>query len=290
MSKNCIICKSNNVKNLFFSFNTHGRETIDLNEAFAVFKCFECGNIFIDIEVDKEYYKKFYKKGYYADNILSLFDNLLSLLKSFSFFKKQQLILKNFYSGKKIKILDVGCGSGDFLVSLNKKIFDRLGLEMSAEGVELSRGKKLEIYNGDILTRDFGDEKFDVITLWHVLEHITDPEKLFIKIHDLLNEKGLLVFQVPNSTSLGFNIGEKYWFHLDSPRHLWIPNKIVIKFLSDRTQFSIIKIKNEFYDYPLDLFWSVRKYKFRFFIYLFYPIFKVFSQEHLTFVLKKNEK
>ena len=55
-----------------------------------------------------------------------------------------------------------------------------------------------------------------------------------------------------------------------------------------KTEQEVKEIKNEFYDYPLDLLWSIRKHPIKFLIYPFYPVFKFFSKEHLTFICKKK--
>lgn len=284
----CPVCKSENVKKTFSSFDTHGREMIDINEKFDVFACDKCGNIFLNIAADKEYYAKYYKEDYYDSNTDGLLGSITKMLRNFSFRRKQEFISSKFPENKKIKLIDVGCGAGEFLESLDEKRFDIFGLEVSAVGNEICQKKHLRVYREDILTKDFGEEKFDVVTLWHVLEHISSPTELFAKVYKILNKDGLLIFQVPNSDSLGFRLGKELWFHLDSPRHLWIPNKKSVYFLSNKGGFEVSEIKNEFYDYPLDLFWSIRKSKLRFLIFPLYPFFKIFSTEHLTFILKRK--
>ncbi|MDH5573814.1 MAG: class I SAM-dependent methyltransferase, partial [Gammaproteobacteria bacterium] len=134
---------------------------------------------------------------------------------------------------------------------------------------------------------DFKNEKFDVITLWHVLEHIDDPVYLFNKLYNLLSDNGILVVQVPNSDSLGFKLGKQYWFHLDTPRHLIIYNKNSFNILCEKTGFSVSQIKNEFYDYPQDLLWSLMKSNWKYPIIPIYPVMRILSAEHLTFICKK---
>lgn len=151
----------------------------------------------------------------------------------------------------------------------------------------LCKSKKINIYNKAIELIDFGEKKFDVITLWHVIEHLENPLKTIRKACKILSDNGILVFQVPNNGSLGFKCGKKYWFHLDSPRHLMIPNIKTINYLCTKNGLKIIRVINEFYDYPLDLFWSVRKSPIRFIVYPFYPIFKLLSKEHSTFICRK---
>lgn len=292
MIQNCILCNSEKIKKIFCPFNTHGRNIINQKEKFDLYKCIECMSIFIGhIVIDEEYYKKYYNIGYYNENKImrkNFISNILCISK-FSNNMKEKFILKSFknINNNTLSILDVGCGSGNFLSSLDNNKFDKRGIEINPEGFRICISRGLQVYNQAITKIDFQDKKFHVITLWHVLEHIEKPQELFHKIHEILSEDGVLVFQVPNSDSLGFKYGKEYWFHLDAPRHLIIYNKKSINFLCTKIGFKIVEIRNEFYDYPLDLFWSIRKSPIKFLIYPLYPIVKLFSKESLTVVCKK---
>lgn len=287
LSIDCPICRFENIDKAFSSFNIHGREIINQSEKFNVFRCNNCGTFFLNIKIDKHYYNKYYKTDYYKSNFNGLINLFLTSLGNFSSHRKQQYILSKFYKNKRVKLLDIGCGTGEFLKSLNKIRFDKFGVEINPIGAELCRKNGLKIFNEDILIKDFGNEKFDVITLWHVLEHIEKPMELLNKVHQILENNGILVLATPNTDSLGFKFGRKYWFHLDSPRHLILYNQKNVNWLLEESGFKIIEVKNEFYDYPLDLFWSIRKSKVKFLIYPLYPFFKIFTKEHLTFICEK---
>ena len=188
---------------------------------------------------------------------------------------------------RKISILDIGCGEGNFLSYLDSKKFDKTGIEINNEGYKATKIKGINVFNQDISGVNFDGKKFDVISLWHVLEHIKEPKLLFENIKKNLNNNGIVIFQIPNTGSIGFKYGKKNWFHMDSPRHLMLYNIKSVKKLCELTGFKIVSIKNEFYDYPLDLFWSIRKSSIKFLVYPLYPMFKFFSKEHLTFICKK---
>jgi 2-polyprenyl-3-methyl-5-hydroxy-6-metoxy-1,4-benzoquinol methylase len=288
----CKICSSDNIEKVFKSFNTHGKHVIDMQERFQVCRCKDCSLVFLDgVVVNSEYYSKYYQEGYYRGDKVSsgpmkLFLNVLS---DFSTNKKKKVILKTVDRKKdKISILDVGCGTGGFLESLEDSRFDKYGCEVSKDGFKVCISKGLSVYHGDVCDVDFKGRKFDVVTLWHVLEHTENPKKVFSRIGEILSDNGVLIFQVPNTDSLGFRIGKEYWFHMDSPRHLNLFSTRSVKKLCSLTGFKIVDVKYEFYDFPLDLFWSVRKSKFKFFIYPLYLIFKAFSREHVTFICKKK--
>jgi SAM-dependent methyltransferase len=91
----------------------------------------------------------------------------------------------------------------------------------------------------------------DVITMWHVLEHVHTPEKYLLRIHEILDEKGALFLALPNYTSFDARWYRAFWGAWDVPRHLWHFSPVAIKTLLDRTGFELIKE----YTLPFDAFY-----------------------------------
>ena len=211
------------------------------------------------------------------------------VLEKFSFGRKAKLFNKLLKKKYTYNVLDIGCGTGKFLSNLDSSVFMKYGVEIHLEGYKQCIQKGIIAYNLPLEDIDFGTTKFDVITLFHVLEHLENPTKIFLAIHSLLVDDGVVMLTVPNNCALGAVLGRENWFHLDSPRHLFIPSARTIEYLANKANLRIIKKSNEFYDYPLDLFWSVKNSKFKYLIYLLYPFFKLFSNESKTFILKKRE-
>jgi 2-polyprenyl-3-methyl-5-hydroxy-6-metoxy-1,4-benzoquinol methylase len=289
----CRFCGSENTKEFLLSFNMHGRHIIDKDDKFKLRKCLSCDCIFVSgIEINKEYYDKYYEADYYsADKDDGFLIKTWSLIYKLLFNKKESIILGYFKNTKnKLSILDIGCGNGNFLISLDSKKFEKNGVEINPQGIKICEENGINIYKKSIECIDFVEKKFDIITLWHVMEHLENPQIIFEKLRKIIKDDGILIFQVPNNESMGFKFGKENWFHLDSPRHLAIPNKKTIEIICKKNGLRIIDIKNEFYDYPLDLLWSIRRHPIRFLMYPFYPLFKFFSKEHLTFVCKKIVK
>jgi len=289
-NSSCLVCGVTGNRKIFVSHNVHGRNTVDESECFDVYKCITCGAVYLaDLIINEEYYRKYYDDDYYNDlpPASTGFAQKLSLaLERFSFKKKASLIRK-VIKKEPIRILDVGCGTGKFLQSLDPGLFSRHGVEINADGYEQCLQKGIAAYNLPLQEIDFGSLMFDAVTLIHVLEHLSNPEQVLKTIYSILAPKGILVLSIPNNYSLGYKIGGKNWFHLDSPRHLFVPNIRTINHLAGRANFKTVKIVNEFYDYPLDLFWSVRFSSVKYLIYLLYPLLKILSRESLTIVLKK---
>jgi SAM-dependent methyltransferase len=207
------------------------------------------------------------------------------------FSQKKHLIISRHFSKKtKIKILDIGCCRGEFLNGLPSNRFKKFGVEINPQVAKIASLSGLNIITGDINQIDFKTKKFDCITMWHVFEHLPNPSKTIQQISKILKPNGLLIFTVPNSNSIGFKYGHKNFFHLDSPRHLFIPNEKSLEKLLQQSDLTKITFKNPFLEYPLDLFWSIRKSNIKYIIYPFYLIFKIFSPELLQVTATKPAK
>lgn len=285
----CLICRSINTYKILTSFNVHGSQILDKKEKFDIYKCNNCSGMFLK---NVEDYEKYYKEDYFKNSLKTdnwFFRTLVKVSERYSFRSKERLILS--YLGKnfsKVKILDIGCGEGKFLENLDQNIFEKKGVEISKKASNVCNKKGLVVINNGFLEAEFGKEKYDVITMWHVLEHLKNPIAVFKKINDLLKEGGILLVSTPNTNSLGFKIGKENWFHLDTPRHLTLYCYKSFGYLCLKTNLELVMVSNEFCDYYTDLFWSLRKFKWKLLLYLFYPIVKLFSKETLTFVCQKN--
>jgi SAM-dependent methyltransferase len=119
-------------------------------------------------------------------------------------------------------VLDVGCGSGDFLVAMSALGFEAVGTERTvriARRVAASTG--IRVYAGDLLRLDLPADAFDLVTFWHVLEHLEDPLATLRRVHELLRPGGRVLVAVPILDSWQARLFRSHWFHHDPPRHLW---------------------------------------------------------------------
>lgn len=289
MGKNlCPVCDSKNFVSYLQACATHGNKVLNRKKTFEYFLCRDCGCLFLrGITINDRFYDVNYnfpdsrKTGYLK--------KLENFFIDFSIGRKKKLILKYMKRhGGRIGILDVGCGDGRFLLDLDERLFDKYGIELESRLNEKSR---LNIIKGNFLEYNFGKKKFDIITFWHSLEHMQTPLSAITRAKKLLNKNGKIIISVPNGSSLGFLLVKDKWFHLDAPRHLVIFNEKSLSILCSRAGLKIIKKTNLFYEFPLDLFWSVSNQPLssKIFVYLFYPIIKLIDPETLTFICKRDE-
>ena len=123
---------------------------------------------------------------------------------------------------RKGRILDIGCGRGEFLSLMRERGWEAIGLELNEETARDARNVfGLEVKTGNLVDAQFKESFFDVITMWHVLEHLPDPVQTIDECRRILKPGGLLVIALPHFDSLQAKISGKYWFHLDLPYHLF---------------------------------------------------------------------
>jgi 2-polyprenyl-3-methyl-5-hydroxy-6-metoxy-1,4-benzoquinol methylase len=119
-------------------------------------------------------------------------------------------------------ILDLGCSDGGFLGGLNKAKWNMYGIEMSPEVAKAAEQRTGgEVFVGDVLDAPFSPGTFDVITCFHVFEHLYQPRAVLAKVRDWLKPGGLFFAMMPNIDSAGARIFRSYWYGLELPRHLY---------------------------------------------------------------------
>ncbi len=148
-------------------------------------------------------------------------------------------------NGGKGRILDVGCGRGDFLALMSGRGWDSTGLEMDKR--ILKRGKNrdgVSLRVGGLEDVKFPDAHFNAITFWHVFEHLRNPDWALKECHRVLKPGGLLVIAVPNAGSLQARLAGRSWFHLDPPYHLYHYSLKNLKSLLDKNGFEVVNVKH----------------------------------------------
>ncbi|MGH8378502.1 MAG: class I SAM-dependent methyltransferase [Gammaproteobacteria bacterium] len=126
------------------------------------------------------------------------------------------------------RLLDIGCGNGAFLARARDMGWQVVGCEPDREAIMTCRALGLDVRAGDAFMPDLDNERFDVITLSHVIEHVHNPVALLARVYGLLRPGGLLWLATPNPASLGLRVYGAAWRGLHMPYHLCIPSQPVL--------------------------------------------------------------
>jgi len=178
----------------------------------------------------------------HTDSKNSFIDKVYQIVKKVALRNKLKLI--NSFKTNQKTILDIGCGTGDFLLMCKKNEWKVYGVEPNSKAKELAE-KKLCLNNSVgfyAKLEEIKFEKFDVITLWHVLEHVPNLEAYLIKIKAMLNPNGILIVAVPNFKSYDAFYYKHFWAAFDVPRHLWHFSKTAIQKLFLKQEMSVVNI------------------------------------------------
>lgn len=189
---------------------------------------------------------KYYESEDYishSDDAKGLVSQLYYWVKNYNLKHKHKLITK---ASNGINVLDYGCGTGEFVRYLNTQNLNAIGFEPNPVAFKIASEKdKNNFYS----TSDFFDEKkFDVITLWHVLEHIPNLFEELARLKNALNPNGKLFIAVPNYESFDAQYYQEYWAAYDVPRHLWHFNQISFSKIADEFGMVIESIHPMIFD------------------------------------------
>lgn len=233
----CIACNSSviykhlELKDYFFS-----------QENFTIYKCDKCGFEFTNPIPKEENIGVYYQTEDYlshSNNKKSLFNKLYFIIRGINISDKIRYIKKYIKLNENTKVLDIGCGAGYFLHSLKKYKLNLTGVEPNINAREIAKSDfGIDSYSS---LKDISNEnKYDLITLWHVLEHVHELDEYLDSIKNLLNKDGKLVIALPMNSSYDCKKYKQYWAAYDVPRHLYHFNPESLKLLLERYDFKLV--------------------------------------------------
>jgi 2-polyprenyl-3-methyl-5-hydroxy-6-metoxy-1,4-benzoquinol methylase len=134
-------------------------------------------------------------------------------------FDRQRLTLLRSHIPPPARLLDAGAGRGRFVLAAERAGYAARGIEPSSRGIAAAAASGAEVTKSTIDEARIPPASLDVVSLWHVLEHLDDPRAALVQIRGWLRPGGFLLVGVPNLASLQAVIGAERWYHLDVPRH-----------------------------------------------------------------------
>lgn len=212
-------------------------------ELFDLYSCDHCQVLITSPRPGEERISAYYDSPEYIShnkNSGSLINRLYKLVRTFTIKRKLNFIAN--YDGQKGKLLDYGCGTGDFLKEAGKKGWEPIGYEPSETAVSYARSAVGKNVFTDAAHLNYYDQ-LSAITMWHVLEHMHDLHASLNSFSKMLKPGGLLFIAVPNPYSWDASHYKEAWAAYDVPRHLYHFSKKSVKLLLEENQFSLIDVK-----------------------------------------------
>lgn len=208
---------------------------------FAYFLCKKCQVAFLYPRITKKDIYQIYKGKYFSFQHKPE-SKLIDFILSRELSPYDEYISQVVKKGR--KLLDVGCGYGDFLIKMQKRGWSVYGIEPFQDAVNVSRRRIGEerILKGELPKVKFRSKNFDVVTLWHVLEHLPNPPIYISRIRSLLRKRGYLIMEVPNLDSLLLSIFGNNYNWLSTNEHVFIYSKKGVKKLLHDNGFSTLSV------------------------------------------------
>ncbi|MCM4150260.1 class I SAM-dependent methyltransferase [Arenibacter sp. N53] len=189
---------------------------------------------------------KYYESEDYishTDSKKSFVDKIYQTVKGYNL-KSKLTLIDSYTSGDKT-LLDVGAGTGDFLAVAGRQGWEIFGVEPSVVAKRKASEKDIELFEDlDALPQ----RKFEVITLWHVLEHLPDLDQQISKLVGLLSDSGTLIVAVPNFKSYDAVYYKQYWAAYDVPRHLWHFSRNSVQSIFGKHGMKVVMTKPMIFD------------------------------------------
>lgn len=241
----CPACEGKRTKRLF------GLDKRASKGDLSVARCEDCGISWTAPLPDKADIAALYPHEYYGGGSKERFPTLVESLVRLSRRRRARKIIK-LNSDIPGRVLDIGCGRGWMLNFLKMEEWEAYGTELSSESSHFAREHlKLNVIINKVEECSFPSSHFDVVTLWHTLEHLLEPFRTLEEVSRILKGDGLLIVEVPNFGGLQARIFRNKWFHLDSPRHLYhFDDKTLTKYL-EKTGFKVMKFRNLSWQYDI---------------------------------------
>ena len=212
----CIVCGSSQ----FEPFLVCKDYTVS-QQNFNIVSCKSCGFKFTNPRPENSVIGDYYKAEEYvshSNTTKGVVNKLYHSVRNYTLKQKLKLISSYVSRGT---MLDYGCGTGMFLNVCKNDGWETYGMEPDDNARKMSIEKGLDVFSDkDKVLDRIADKKFDAITLWHVLEHVTDMEATLSFFKSKLNDDGVLIIAVPNHVSYDAQYYKEFWAAYDVPRHL----------------------------------------------------------------------
>ena len=220
-----------------------------------IVRCLSCNLVFTNPIFDEEHYEKLYNSKTYKKIVQDL-GEASHLYRKERFGNERIQTIKQFFKKNKVTYLDIGCSTGFVVEAAKDHGWNATGIDLNKSAVDFGKRRDLNLFNVDLFNINFKN-KFDVITLYDVLEHLVNPKKTILKVKKLLKKNGLVHLYVPNYNSASrILMGKEAHFIWPSHHLTYYTIETISDFLEKRG-FDIIDIKTEGLDIFDYIWWQI---------------------------------
>ncbi len=230
--KSCLVCGNSELKTYLKTKDYFGSQ-----ELFTLVECSHCNTLYTSPFPDNKEIITYYKSNSYVshgDKKGLLFDTIYSSIKRINISNKYKVLTRHISTKTH---LDIGCGTGDFLYYLENKGLITQGVEIDDSARQIAQQKNLDVKSN---IGDIKDQKFDSISMIHVLEHVHEFDTNIQFVQDHLNPGGILFLALPNYMSQDAQTYGNHWAGYDVPRHLHHFSPKSIETLSERFGLKLV--------------------------------------------------
>ena len=214
----CPLCQSSAIKKRFACVDEFAT-----GEQFDIFECTACGLAFTQNVPDEKEIDRYYESPTYIShsNTSKGFVNRVYHIVRRIMLQKKARKVEKLTGLKSGKLLDYGAGTGHFARLMKTRGWSVTAIEKNGKARELALKEfGFEMRPVEALSA-IKDRELDVVTMWHVMEHIQEPDKMWDELHRILDDRGIAIIAVPNSASYDALKYKEHWAAYDVPRHLW---------------------------------------------------------------------
>jgi SAM-dependent methyltransferase len=211
----CIVCAGVDAEFLFQTWDRH----YGIKGEYNLSRCRQCGLIFLDPMLSESEMANLYPDDYYSYQPVGARTSWVRNVAKRLFRLPIPTHDPTFPAPG--TALDIGCGSGEYLLNMRKKGWRVFGVEPSRSAAISGRKEGLEIFHGTLAQASFPDQSFDYVRANHSFEHMPNPHQILAEISRVLRPDGKLFLGLPNTASLEFRVFKQYWWHLCVPVHAY---------------------------------------------------------------------
>lgn len=219
------------------------------NYKFSLVKCKNCGLVYVNPRLTDKSLAELYQREYFSYYVDTKSEEHMKRQETFKTeIAELERLTEKLRVGR--KILDVGCGGGFFLASLNS-LWEKYGVEINPAAVRYGRDtSRIDILKGDLRKINFPNETFDVIKMRGTIEHLFDPMSELREIYRILRKGGLIAINTPNIGSICGRIYREKFRMVCPTHHIYYFSTKTLSLMLEKVGFKVRKVSYHYFDTP----------------------------------------